>query len=192
MTAALPPIPPAVVRSFAECGVNVAALKFSYDELLQSDVVMIASSSGANTQMFPCIRKASWSKFDVHFEDASLEKLYREYEEQQGKMESKRQALEWLAARNMREALPPFLAGDDAIEFAHTLESFCGIQPGEAIQPIEPKSWTFRRSFMTFPPNPKFECLLNAMMASDLESHGIKLGFIGNEAFADPVQKAPK
>lgn len=182
----MPPVPPAIVQSLAECGLSAAALSLNHDQLSESDVVTIAS---AKIDMFPCIRKASWAKFDVHFQDASLQKLYGEYDAQQQKAEARRHSLEWLAARNLRDGLPVFEANDSSIGFARKLERFCGIEPGVAINAVEPKSWTFRRSFMTFPINPKFECLVNAMMASDLESRGIELGFIGNAAVAEPAAK---
>ncbi len=184
-----PTTPPAIIKSLAECGLDTKAVTAVYDNELQSEVVTIGTDARARPDMFECIRAASWGKFDVTFTDEGLSKSYRAFDEAKAQIMIKAQAVSWLKAHGKFEGLPVFEPSDDASKFAQKVEKFCGIRPGEAIELISPTMFTFRREFMKFPINPKLECLMNVMFASDLESHGIHMGFIGNEAYGDAPPK---
>ncbi|MFA5965353.1 MAG: hypothetical protein WC804_15160 [Sphingomonas sp.] len=180
-----PTMPPAIIKSLAECGLDKKAITVVYDNQLESEVVTIGTDARARTDMFECILTASWGKFDVMFADEALFKSYRALYEAKAQVVIKDQAISWLKAHGKFEGLPIFEPSDDASKFAQKVEKFCGLRPGEAIELISPTMFTFRREFMKFPINPKLECVMNVMFASDLESHGIHMGFIGNEAYGD-------
>lgn len=177
-----PPSNVPIIEAVANCGVARSGIALRYENVLQSDVLSIAASAGATDRMFECIRSATWARSMVEFEDPELGARYRAYDSAQSAALMKEYAQEKLRKAGKQANLPRYSKGLPLNEFLHSLERFCGVEPGSAFEVIGPDAFTYKKHFLTFPVKPGAECLIDAWMASNLEEQGIRLVLIGNEA----------
>ena len=180
----LPP-PPAIVVELARCGLSRAGLSVAFDDLLQEDVVTISDSAGAAESMFPCIRKVVWGKVGIFFDNKNLAEAYQHYSDQVSKQEVRKIARSWMKDRGLLGRLPMFSAGAAPHDVAHTIERFCGLTPGTALEFYAPQSLTFKRDFLKKNlerHTMDTECLFHTLTLVDLDKLGISFGVIGNEA----------
>ena len=177
-----PPSNVPIIEAVVSCGVARSGLSLRYEELYQSDVLSIAASGGATDKMFECIRAATWARATVEFEEPEIGARYQAYDEAESGALMKAMAQEKLRKAGKVSTLPIYSAGRPLSEYLNSLEAFCGLEPGSAFEVMGPDSFTYKRDFLTIPVKPGAECLTDAVMASNLEEHGMRLGFIGNEA----------
>jgi len=177
-----PPSNVPIIEAVVSCGVSRSGISLRYEELLQSDVLSIAASSGATDKMFECIRSATWARAIVEFEEPEIGARYQAYDNTEAGALMKAMAQEKLRKAGKLGKLPNYSAGRSLGEYLNALEAFCGLEPGSAFEVMGPDSFTYRRDFLTLPVKPGVECLTDAVMASNLEEHGMRLGFIGYEA----------
>ena len=157
-------------------------MSLRYEALLQSDVLSIAASSGATDKMFECIRSATWARAMVEFEEPEIGARYQAYDNAEAGALMKAMTQEKFRKAGKLDRLTDYSAGLPLSEYLNALETFCGLKPGSAFEVMGPDSFTYKRDFLTIPVKPGAECLTDAVMASNLEEHGMRLGFIGNEA----------
>lgn len=186
----LPPATP-VIQQLARCGLKAEKLHVRFDDLLQSDVVTVKTGSGADPEMFICIRRAVWGNTDIAFEDTQLDAEYRKFDQAVGTAEVKAQARAWLSSKGLLDKLPTFKVLEQSSSVIEKIEAFCSIPRGTALDEVLPGLISLKRGFLSLPPKPQLSCLLNVLMVVDLEKQGLRFGFIGNEAFSEEP-KAPK
>jgi hypothetical protein len=179
------------------CGVSRSQVEINYEDYLQSEEVRVLSPSLTDTQI-ECLWKIGLAApFPiVTFVSEMTAKRDRELSDIRYREES----LEWFRQRGLIDRLPVFdPEKEDAMQFARRLEEFCGIEPGtvfemnEHLQVITPRTeWIGEslrkgglwRKIHGARHARQFECLMRAMSATNAWEHGLRFGFIGNEACA--------
>ena len=180
MTDTLRPYP--VIESLAHCGLKAEGLRVEFEQVLQSDVVIVTPHAGADASMFICIRHAIWGRADIAFEDEKLGTLYREFEHSANSAEGRAQARAWLAERGRLLDLPSFAQDEPASSIVEKVERFCSIEPGTALELHGPRFIALKPEFFDPSALADFDLLMNTMNAIDLARHGLSFGFIGNVA----------
>lgn len=178
------------------CGVPRAEVEISYQEDLQSEEIRVASRALSDAQVACLGALRATAPFPI----VTFESLAAAERDLALTNDAERVASRaWLEQQGMLERLPVFdRANDTPIAFARRLEQFCGIQPGDALMlhgltgviTLNP-DW-ITQGALGLPDTPsdngreqQFTCLMHAMAASDVDKHGVRLGFIGNEAATD-------
>ena len=173
-----------LVAKLIACGLDPSGISVRYQEHLQSDVITLSPAAGASETKFECIYKAARGSF-VEFDDKVLGSEYSAFEEREAGEWMRGEATAWLKAHNQFEGAPTLLPKQNPEVWARAVEHFCGFQPGEAIEFVEPTLMTLRHSIMTFPSDPRADCLMYVIWLSDLKASGIEFGFVGNKAYSD-------
>jgi hypothetical protein len=194
-------IDPEIAEQFAgaveRCGVSRNQVEISYEDYLQSEEIRVLSPSLTDTQI-ECLQKIGLAAPYpiVTFVSEETDKRDRELSDIRYREES----LEWFRQRGLIDRLPVFdPENEEPMQFAHRLERFCGIKPGTVFEMNEQlhvitlrrdwmgqsmrKGWLWRKIHGARL-NQQFECLMRAMSATNAAEHGLRLGFIGNEAYA--------
>jgi len=177
-----PPVPPAIVRSLEACGLKSTNIEWTYDVLLKAHVATIAPAAKADTKMFGCIREVAKEGVSIDFADETLAEQYSDFDDAQWRQSVKSDSIEWLRAKRHLTGLPPFASGDNASSFSAKIERFCGFEPGEAIRVLDPTIITLRNTSPRQLEDTRSGCVMHALIASDLDEHGIMFGFVGNAA----------
>lgn len=186
---ALPEPPPSfeqiVTHKLARCGLVADGVRVSYEEELQSYEVVISHIAQATPAMFGCIREATGAELVMIDDQELMERYYSFLEEA-----SRPQAIAWaeakLAEHGRLQGFPRRSDFATDILFAEALEDHCGVAKGEAIRPF--------RGTLAFQPDPelasnfdafqsRYSCLLAAVQLVGARGE-LRVGFIGNEAFA--------
>ena len=184
--------------SVQRCGIALCEFEISYEDYLQSEEIRV-SSAELSDEKIECLHRLQASPPFPIVTFVNPEVLARACELQE--VEGRKRSRAWHEHRDMLSSLPTFdPAREKPLEFAHRLEAFCGIKPGTAFefheelsiltpkigwidQPLR-RGWLWRKLHGKRH-NDQFECLLNAMSASNAEERNIKFGFLGNEAYSD-------
>jgi hypothetical protein len=134
----------------------------------------------------------------VLFEDSKVSQRSLELETQ----EARTAARDWLQDRGLLADLPIYdPTRENLSAFGRRMEKYCGYEPGDLLIQYAPElltvrlDWAERQLQQSAPSRQdaaKFECMMNAMSASNLEDHRARFGFIGNEVYEEaPVTSSP-
>lgn len=178
------PDPQQVIGQLGECGIEASAIRTEYADDLQSDIVIIdRTTPPLSEQDMECVRNAvpAWYAY-VQFENEATEAAFRRSTDASSRREGRMAAQQWLEAHGLLTTLPMYRTEDQSIEqYAERLEEHCSIRPGTALQVYSAGLLTLKSSYLESPSPPSFECLWNAVQASNIEEHGVSFGFVGNE-----------
>jgi hypothetical protein len=185
------------------CGVPRSEFEISYEDYLQSEEIRVLSSSLNDIQIESLRKIERAAPYPiVTFLSDKTAKRDRELSDDRHREESR----EWFRQRGLIDRLPIYdPEKEEPMQFARRLEEFCGIKPGsvfemnEQLQVITPKlewigkslrnGWVWQKIYGARH-NRQFECLMRAMSATNAADHGLRFGFIGNQACAnEPPQK---
>lgn len=188
----MPPMPDRpVAEAISECGVRTDRFTVTYDEDLQGNMIVFAKDSGADLENLQCIWEATWSDF-VEFADAEMQEAYtaigQRYFEANFKDKILDSARTNLAKHGLLESLPKMERFRSREEFAEALEIHCGFA-AQSILRVEGESFTVWPQTDATPLQDtdyeKFSCLLSALTLASADNGDMKIGFVGNERFAD-------
>jgi hypothetical protein len=186
-----------LARAVERCGLPRTKVEISYEDYLQSEEVRVLSPSLTDTQI-ECLRQIGLAAPFPIVTFVSETTAKRDWE--LSDIRYREDSLEWFRQRGLLDRLPVFdPEKEDAMQFARRLEEFCGIEPGtvfewnERLRVITPrgewigeslrKGWLWRKIHGAQHAR-QFECLTRAMSATNAWEHGLRFGFIGNEAYA--------
>lgn len=188
----MPPMPDRpVAEAISECGVRTDRFTVTYDEDLQGNMIVFARDSGAALENLQCIWEATWSEF-VEFADAEMQEAYnaigQRYFEANFKDKILESAITSLAKHGLLEGLPKMESFRSREDFAEALEIHCGFVPQSTLR-VEGDSFTVWPETDATPPQDtdfeKFSCLFSALTLASADNGDMKIGFVGNERFAD-------
>jgi len=172
--------------------------QITYEDYLQSEQIIIRSNALRADQLVCLAAIRTTKPFPiVSFENADVARKDRGLEKQRWRQESR----DWLAERSLLADLPVYdPLTEQPMEFARRIEAFCGIKPGSAFEQNKQlgtitlnmdwlgrglrRGWPWQR-LRAKRHNKQFECLIRAMSASAADEHGIRFGFVGNEAYGE-------
>ncbi len=177
----------ALIAKLVACGLSPSGISVRYEDELQSDVVTISPAASVSAAHFECIHEAARGSL-VEFGDQAIGSRYDEFAEHAAGIWMRGEAIKWLKAHGKYEGAPLLKAGMEPKVWAHAAERFCGLREGEAIEFRRPEFMTLKRSFLSFPVNPKVNCLMSLIWLSDFAASGVSFGFVGNAAFAKDDQ----
>ncbi|HEX8238679.1 MAG TPA: hypothetical protein VF574_02960 [Allosphingosinicella sp.] len=171
------------------CGFPPAAMRISYSDTLQSDVITLETSDSRPVRSaFQClyrIQRATGAF--IQFKDRGAEKTWRDFSFAEDKRVGAEMARQWLAERGLDVPLPSYTPGREGLtRFARAIEGHCSVSPGSALEVAGSNTLTMNQRYMaaTFKSPDRKEdltCLLYAIAASDFERGGGFFGFFGNE-----------
>jgi hypothetical protein len=183
-------------RAVEQCGVPASEAVITYEDWLQGEQIVVKSTSLTDEQLRCLSALARRNPYPVvFFENAELTKRDIELQHQQ----HRREAREWLRARNLLATLPSYDPQTESIsEFARRIERFCGIEAGSVLTMHDVDMLTLKsewaddqvRGTASKISEDKFWCLMNAVAASNLEEQRVRFGIIGNEAYLG--EESPK
>jgi hypothetical protein len=179
------------------CGIRCGEFEISYEDYLQSEEIRVLSTSLDDGQIARLQEIERARPFPI-VTFVSMDVCYRA--SQLLSARHKDEARAWLRQHGLLDRLPTAEKGEDPIQFARRLETFCGMKQGSALefneqlnkvtlkmhwigQPLR-KGWIWRTLHGAKHVR-QFELFSKAVSAFDATEHGIHLGFIGNEAFAE-------
>ena len=176
-----------VVSAVAECG--MAQDSFSVDIDGGGDIYVFVRSPDLSDTSLRCLSASERRKPYpiVLFETESITRRYQRFQNALARQESR----EWLRDHGKLAGIPEFNPNAESLDqFARKLEGFCGFQLGVVLKVVSPTllstQGTWNEETLAGRRSPgdeqRFECLLNAIWASNLGEHKIGFGFIGNEA----------
>jgi hypothetical protein len=188
------PIDPAVHQQLElaveQCRVPVAEVVITYEDLLQSEQILVKSKSLPDQQL-QCLSTVQRARPYpvVIFENGDLTRRNYKLQSEQARVDAR----EWLQRKGLLSTLPSYDPNSETIlQFAKRMEQFCGIERGSMLT-MHPSGiltikteWAEQRlkRSPSKSEDEKFECLMNAMSASNLEELGFRFGFVGNEAYS--------
>ena len=164
-------------------------MRISNDDDLQSELVLVLRTSLSDRQL-ACLRDVQLQPPYplVMFEDPALMRRVAAMDQARGRAAAR----DWLEARGMLDGLPVFdKSRDKPVDYARRVERFCGLVPGSvlAMHPsgmltVDPRWLDRLRQGSLAREDEKFTCLMNVIAAADGGEHGLRFGFVGNEALA--------
>lgn len=195
----MPDLPPAgpqqIVEALVECGLHRSGVKVTYEDELQSELVVIAGGTVDSNEKFACIREASRGAI-IQFKDNKVGVEYERFLAELIRPQMIASARESLAKSGKLAGLP--MADDFAgmEQFARAVEVHCGYRPGEVLVAYATDTWTINPSqnadgSTVYDDFEKIGCVFSALMAQteDLSSKGFNFEFIGNAAVAAPESR---
>lgn len=179
----LEPITPGLaIERAAECGLEDATTR--YDDVLESDILSVSHAVSVTEAQLICLDSAIGFGILVEL-PSNVQPRFDAIRQARALEISRSKAREWLAQRGLLERVPKYVAGtSDDPAFMREVEQLCGVQTRGAIQSrngrhVLNSKWIKKRGS---PPKAgeleAFSCLLNVTTVA-----GIKVGFIGNEAY---------
>lgn len=184
--------PEVAVERVTACGFK--SVRSRFDGELQEDVVEVMNVTTASAEQLRCTARASLDSVYYVVFPASIEQTYETLYWRMSRERDKADARVWLEKRGLLARLPTYdPKHSDETAFAHALEALCGPKAAGTLQPMHGMA-TFKDGALGLPdkggisPGKLDEetlwCLINASAAS-----GYPLGFIGNEAVQQPLEK---
>lgn len=181
-------------RAIIGCRLPEQRVSVSYEEDMQEDVVWIASDKDAlSDSTLTCLARASLRTINyVFFRDKAVQTRYDSIYDEFGNDLETAEARDWLRRRNQLAAVPLPKKQAPLANYTKAVEAFCGVRPGSLLVARTDEIITFAEGGLgritsngiegAAATTGQYECIRKVMSASDLESHGIFFGFIGNVA----------
>jgi hypothetical protein len=187
------PLPPPsyeqTIEAVTACGIARADIVIRYEDVLQSDVVIIADLGGADEKRFHCLRKAIHPFYILEIEQIEQRSAYYAFSEREDHKQARIEALVWLRQNDLLDSVPKYDPALGLAPFARGLEQACSLPVGEALEVAGANYLTFKRDFLRRELEDNsgdwFTCLQHFLAASNAYEHGIRLVFIGNEAIPE-------
>jgi hypothetical protein len=177
------------IEAVAHCGVPRSHIRVSYDDELQSDVISIGPlpETPSEETMRCMARSVLRVGYHVEFQNIDQNSEFWALITEDGRQQARAEGEQWLQDRGLYENMPRYSAAEAApAEFARTVEAYCGLEVGSAIQLVEGNILSPRPDFLQklirgddSSLRDKFTCLRNVLAASNMA-----VGIVGAEAFS--------
>jgi hypothetical protein len=188
----LPPPPPSyeqTIQAIEACGVVRSTVRVKYEDLLQSDEVTISDIGEVTDSKLRCIRQAVHPFYILTLEKAQQQSAFFELAQNDDRPAQLRTAREWADAQGKTAQVPIFKESEGVAGFVNALERACDLKTGSvfvadggrflALQPQMFTPSNFKQSAKVM------ERVMQIFAASNANEHGIRFGFIGNQAVAE-------
>jgi len=129
-----PPSPEQIIEQrLVDCGLDAHGLSVRYEDGLQSLEIVIASSAGATSKHFACIKEAAEHEI-VTFEDGGMYSAYSKFTTELARPEMLAGSEKALKEAGLYEGFPEREAFETLEEYAVALEKHAGANPGSALR----------------------------------------------------------
>lgn len=184
-----PPSYEQTIETIAKCGIPRANIRVQHEDLLQSDEVTISDLGEVNDSKLRCLKKAVHPFYILTLSDPVQQSAFHDFSRREDRPAEKAAALEWARARKLTDKVPNYVRDETLKSFGERLEAACGLRPGSTLEVFAGDFLTIKREVILASDIQKLghltECVMTMFAASDASEHGVKFGFIGNEAFAE-------
>jgi hypothetical protein len=181
-----PPSYEQTIEAIQHCGVARSRIRIKYEDYLQSDEVTISNIGTVSDAKLRCVRKAVHPFYILTLTNPEHQSAFNELERKDGRPIYRQQARDWVRSKGWTARIPAFNESAGIEAFAQALEVACELRAGSAILALGSRSLTVRDEFFknsSFEDSSKIlECLTQMFAASNADEHGVRFGFIGNEA----------
>jgi len=181
-----PPAQEQVLRDgLAKCGLKASGITMAFDGDVQGFVITIAVAAGATVEHLQCIETVTRGE-EVFFEVDGLGSAFIERRYAQAKTLWLVEAKETLGKRGLLDGLPKRADFTSDEQFAVAMERHCGFAAGSILK--------VRNGEIVFWPESigageedyeRLSALIAAVSFATADSNDFKMGFVGNENFAD-------
>ena len=184
----LPPPPnyEQTIEAIEQCDIPRANIKIAYEDYLQSDEITITDIGEITDAKLRCLKGAVHPFYILSLLDESQRSAFYAFAEREDRPKSKAEAREWLRVNGLLDRLPAYDPSRGLVKFAAEVERACDLDEGSALIPHGASFLTIQPKFLLgadFEKTAKaLQCLTRMVTASDADQHGVRLGFIGNEA----------
>lgn len=187
-----PPSYEQTIEAVVQCDIPQKNVSIAYKDYLQSDEVAISDLGPLTETKLRCLKNAVDPFYILTIEDTPQRAAFYDFSDREDRPKEKADAQNWLRAKRLLESVPSFDANQGIEEFAAALEQVCGIEKDSALMGDD--SWiTIKSDFLSLDSleetSSKYECLSRMFTASNAFENGIRIGFIGNEAYVSEEQK---
>lgn len=176
------PAPGVAAERVAGCGLGRVTAR--YVEALQSEILEVVDAADPTDAQLACADSAA-DPYMVAFPPA-VQQRFDAIRRARESVAAADHARDWLSARGLLARVPRYEPGktDDAV-FARRAESLCGARARGALQTqagphVVGPEWLAGAIQAGDSGSDAIQCLLNVTTAA-----GFRIGFVGNEAFAD-------
>ena len=188
-----PPSYEQTIEAIAKCDIPRRHVSIKYEDYLQSDEVTISDLGALNDEKLRCLRAAVHPFYILTIGDQVQQTAFYDFARREDRPRELAEAREWVRSKGRLANLPSYDSTQKLEIFAVALESACGLKQGNALMENGPSSLIVRPDFLIGRSFEKsavaVECLTKMFAASDATEHGIRLGFIGNEAVVEENTK---
>jgi len=190
------PSPQKAKAEIVACGLPATHVSVRYERDMQEDVVWISSSeSEISSDVLTCMSQVSVNtSYHIFFWDSNAQRRYGQIYYRISNDANVSHAREWLRSRNLLSKMPKPIKGEPLAKYAEAVEVFCGVEKGALLSAVDEHNITFTQGALGHPSrngiegavanNIQFECVMNAISATDPQSLGFFFGIIGNTAKA--------
>lgn len=183
-----PNMPPqqVIMQKQVACGLDRDAVSVAWQDELQSIEIIIRRNAHASVDQFACIHRAAATEI-VTFEDLSLHSAYTDYTVELFRPRRIADAKAAVTKLRLLDGFPQRSNYDDLRGYAEALERHCGLIAGSVLRvsgnavAFDPPRETDPTAFLK-----RYEKVLAVVMYAAAIGDLEKLGFIGNEAIAEP------
>ena len=181
-----PPTYERTIEAIVRCDIPRGNIQIKYEDYLQSDEVTITDLGEVSEAKLRCLKNAVHPFYVLTIEDETQRAAFYEFSEREDRPRQRAEAQDWLRSQGLLDRLPSFDRNQGISEFAKSLERSCGLREGSALLAYGASSLTLLPEFHASDDlemsAKALHCLLRMFAASDASEHGIRFGFIGNEA----------
>ncbi len=184
-----PPSYEQTIEAIAKCDIPRSNISIKYEDYLRSDEVTISDLGKVDDAKLRCLKAAVHPFYILTLAEPAQQAAFYEFARREDRPAEKAAALEWARSRKLIDKVPNYIRDESLQSFGNRLETACGIQPGSTLEVFNGDFLTIRRDVILGGDfkklSGKTECLMNVFTASDAQEHGIRFGFVGNEAFVE-------
>jgi hypothetical protein len=184
-----PPSYEQTIEAIHACGVPSANIRVVYEDYLQSDEVTISDIGELSDNKLRCVRTAVHPFYILTLANPKQQSAFYELERKDNRPVVRQMAREWAKSKGWTARIPAFDPSEGVEAFAHALESACKLKAGSAVMAQGSRALTVSSEFLTrssvAQSGKVLECVMRMFDASNADEHGLRLVFIGNEAFVE-------
>lgn len=173
---------------FRSCGIDQSRVMTDYRDDLQDGVAAVSGSAKVSDDQLQCLAKATVDHgYIIAFADAELNARFADKANKAFRESRLTYARGRLAAFGALDKLPVFDPKRESVDaFVSKVELMCGAKPRSVIRRISPTELAIddrmlRRVMRDSRAGRQVECVQAVLGATDLDSAGVRFGFVGNE-----------
>jgi len=160
---------------------------------MDEDVVWVSRGAKMTEEQINCLAQVSVeTSYYVYFRDGAAQKSYDPVYRKRSHAAEVASARNWLRERHRFAALPLPRKNRPLSNYAQAVEQFCGIRQGSLLVAADEHFITFANGALgeitangvehAAATETQFDCIMAAISAADLKSHGVFFGLVGNAA----------
>ena len=181
------------IEAIVRCDISPPNIRIKYEDYLRSDEITISDLGPISDEKMRCLTRAVHPFYVLTIADPVQQSALYEFSRREDRPKELADAREWVRSKGMSAKVSAYSAVQNLEIFAAALERACGLKQGSALMESGSSSLVVRPDFLLGTSFKKsaasLECLTKTFAASDATEHGVRLGFIGNEAFVEEEKK---